>query len=96
MPLQTPVVTIVSTNEVQPERYNITLNLLVADTDVGFTGINQDVSLLYKLGTLPSTKVVEFKKQMQAIIDKYKREKVIKNNALLATAVTNIQNGLVI
>ena len=96
MPLQTPVVTIVSTNEVQPERYSITLNLLVADTDVGFTDINQDVSLLYKLGTLPSTKVVEFNKQMQAIIDKYKREKVIKNNALLATAVTNIQNGLVI
>ncbi len=96
MPLQIPVVTIVSVNEIQPERYIITLNLLIADTDVGFIGINQDVSLSYKSGTLPSTKVAEFTKQMQAIINQYKREKAIKNSQLLSTAVVAINNGLVI
>ena len=94
MALQTPVVTKVSVVETQERLYMVTLHLSVVDTDGG--GIEQDFTVKYKYGTAIAPVESYMKEQMQIAIDRYKHAKTVFNSAQLATAMTNIKNGLVV
>jgi hypothetical protein len=90
----TATVTKKSVTYMNPNDYNITLNLLLKDgtTEV----LNQDISFPFdKTDTVPK-KTLEVISRMQAEIDKYKAAQVIFNSAALNTAVANVQGGLTI
>ncbi len=88
----TAIVTKKSVKYVQSKLHSITFNLLLKDDTIEV--VNQDVSVEYRAGDNPAQKVNEVKEKMQTLIDNYKSEKAIFNNAALDTAVNNISGGL--
>ena len=90
----TATVTKVSVNIPQLKLYIITLNLKVSD---GVTNvIDQNFTQEYRTGESVAGIVNKFQAQMQDVIDKYKLEKSLLDNAQLNTAITNITGGLVL
>jgi hypothetical protein len=87
----TATVTKKSVTTSQPSLYSITLTLTV--TDNGDTW-SKDYSQEYRTGENVATKVQGFISLMQTDIDFYKSGKALSSAAGLATAITNIQNGL--
>jgi hypothetical protein len=83
-----------SVKYVQSKLHSITFNLLLKDDDVEV--LNQDFSCEYRTGDSPAQKVNEIKEKMQIAIDNYKAEKAIFNATALNTAVTSIQEGLIL
>lgn len=83
-----------SVNLIQKDLYNVVLNLSLMEGIVEL--LNKDFSERYRTGQAISTVTTKFTVAMQTEINKYKAEQVIFNNAQLDTAVTNIQNGLVL
>ena len=79
---------------VQPKLHNITFNLTLKEdtTEV----LSKDFSIQFHEGDVPAAKVAQVIEEMQNEIAQYKSAKAIFNNALLDTAVTNIQNGLTV
>jgi hypothetical protein len=77
-----------------PTRYIITVNLQYKEDDTVL--IDQDYSQEYLFGENPGIYVSRFITKMQADIDDYKASESLFNNALLTTAVSNIQAGLVV
>jgi hypothetical protein len=58
--------------------------------------LNKDYSVKYRTGDDISLKTDLFIKQMQKDIDNYKSEQAIFTNAQLDTAITTVQEGLVV
>lgn len=81
-------------NLVQKDLYEITLNLSLKEGTVEL--LSRDFSEKYRTGQAISTVTAKFTAAMQAEINKYKAEQVIYNHTQLNTAVTNIQNGLIV
>ena len=79
-----------------PQRYNIVLNMKYLEDGTLAVLLDVDYPQEYLYGEAPSKYVASWKASMQADIDKYKAQEAIFSNALLNTAVTNIQNGLVV
>jgi len=78
----------------QPKLHNITFNLVLKEDTVEV--LNRDIQIQFLAGDSISSKVALVTGLMQDEIDKYKSEKVIFDSSQLNTAVTNIQNGLVL
>lgn len=74
--------------------YNITMNMVLTDDSVEV--IDRDYSIRYRSGDEVGGKISQLITQMQADIDRYKAEQTIFNAAALDTAVTTIQNGIVV
>lgn len=87
----TATVTKKSVTSSQPNLYSITLTLTITDNE---TSWSKDYSQEYRTGENVSTKVQAFINAMQNDIDFYKSGQALSNAAGLATAITNIQNGL--
>lgn len=83
-----------SVNLVQKDLYSITLNLSLTEGAVEL--LNKDFSERHRTGQAISTVTAKFTVAMQTEINKYKAEQVIYNHTQLNTAVTNIQNGLIV
>jgi len=81
-------------NYVQPMLHDITFNLILKEDTVEV--LSKDISCQFHQGDVPSAKVAIVKELMQNEIDHYKSAKVIFNSPALDTAVTSIQNGLVL
>ena len=80
----------VTTNQVG--LYIITLKLVLTDSEgAGFT---KTYSEEYRTGENIDDKKIKFLRKMQHDIDSYKSSQTISNTVALATAVTEIQNGL--
>jgi len=78
----------------QDKLYNITVNLSLKD---GVTEVlNQDFSIRFRTGDNVASKKAALQAEIQAVIDNYKAEQVLFNNAAFGTMCTNIQNGLVL
>ena len=89
-----PTVTKKSVTRQMPKLWNITLNMILTDGSVEV--LNKDYSVKYRTGDDISLKTDLFIKQMQKDIDNYKSEQAIFTNAQLDTAITTVQEGLVV
>ncbi len=88
------VVTKKSITTTQDKLYQITLELVLTDTaGIGFT---KDYSQDYRTGENVANKKALFLDQMQKDIDYYKAAQVLSGTAALATAITDIQNSLIL
>jgi hypothetical protein len=74
--------------------YHITLELNLTDSDG--TGFINTYSQEYRTGENISAKKQLFISEMQTDIDRYKAAKTLSGAAGLATAITDIQNSLVL
>lgn len=83
-----------SVSLIQKDLYVITLNLSLKEGVVEL--LSKDFSERCRTGQAISTVTAKFTVAMQAEINKYKAEQVIYNHTQLNTAVTNIQNGLIV
>lgn len=83
-----------SVSKVMAKMWHITLNMILTDDAVEV--LNNDYSVRYRTGGSISAKEAEFVFLMQSDIDKYKGEQVLFTHPALDTAVTNIENGLVV
>lgn len=83
-----------SATKLQDNRFDITFNLKLVDEDIEV--INSDYSCRYRIGDNINAKLGVIGTDMQKAIDNYKAQKVVFNSAVLANAVTNIQNGLTV
>jgi len=90
----TAEITKVSVNLVMEKMWHITLNLKLMDGVDEL--LSKDFSERYRTGQTISEIVERFREDMQAEIEKYKSEQQISNNPQLATAITNLQNSLVV
>lgn len=90
----TKEVTIVGVSKQMDGLWNITLNLKYLDGTEEL--VNQNFSVQYRSGQDVEAKAKVLRKQMQKAIDDYKSEQQIKNSSQLATAVTWLQNNLVV
>ncbi len=88
------VVTKKSVSYTQSRLHTITFNLLLKDGIVEV--LNRDITCLFHTGDSAFAKVAEVIEKMQTEINNYKSEQIIFNSAQLDTAVTNIQNGLIL
>jgi hypothetical protein len=78
----------------QKNLYGIVLELILTDTTgAGFT---KEYSQEYRTGENVNSKVQVFINKMQEDIDQYKAAKTLSDNSALATAIINIQNGLIL
>lgn len=78
----------------QPKLHIITFNLVLKeDTAEVF---NKDFSTNFFPGDSPAAKTAKIIEEMNIEIAKYKAAKAIFDNALLNTAVTTIQDGLIL
>ncbi len=98
MALHDPVVAVPEGNvrETQDSLFNITFHLIIPDDELGWDGIDENVSIDINAGTDPSVKTQEMINKMQEIIGKYKRAKVVAKHAQLTAAIVTIQAGLVL
>jgi hypothetical protein len=78
----------------QDKLYNISVNFSLRDGTVEV--LNQDFSIRYRTGDNIATKKIELQRQIQEVIDNYKAEQVLFNNAAFQTMCTNIQSGLIL
>ena len=91
---RTTTVVVESVDQRMPGLYGITLKFEYLDGATVL--ISRSFTQKYRHGQAPSTLVAAWKSEMQAAIDEYKAEETIKNAAALATAATNVNNGLVV
>lgn len=96
MALHDPVITLQSVTPTLPDRFDITLRLVIPDSDATATGIDQTFTIAHKQGVSLSTHNVTFRDMMNAKIAEYKRSETIRNNAGWSTAITAIRGGLVL
>lgn len=89
----TAIVTKKSVKVPQLKLYVITFNLQVTD---GSVVVDQDFTCEYRPGQNVSEIIEGIKDKMQVVIDNYKLEKALFNNAQLDNAVTAINGGLVL
>ena len=90
----TVTVTKKSVSLVMDKMWNVTLNMSLKDDLVEV--LNRDYSIRYRTGDSIATKTAKFIELMQTDINKYKSEQQIYTASALDTAVTNVQNGLVV
>jgi hypothetical protein len=93
---RTVTVTKKEVSQTGPLRYQITLTLKYLEDGTAAVLFEKDYPQEYLYGEAPSKYVTQWKASMQADIDKFKAQEALFNQALLNTAVTNIQNGLVV
>jgi hypothetical protein len=93
---RTVAVTKKTVEQTGPQRYVITLNLKYLEDGTAAVLIDKDYPQEYLYGEAPSIYVAKWKASMQDDIAKYKAQEAVFNNALLTTAVSNIQAGLVV
>lgn len=87
-------ITKVSVKETLPKQWAVMLNLKLMD---GATELfSQDFSEDYKTGGDIKETVSRFKVKMQEAIDKHKSEQDILNHPKLDSAITALQNGLIV
>jgi len=84
----------VSVTNPQAKLYIITFNLLIMDGQTPV--IDQDFSCEYRTGESVASKVNEVKEKMQKVISDYQSSQVIYNSAQLDSAVTAIEEGIVL
>jgi hypothetical protein len=75
-----------------PDLWNIILNLTCTDASVEV--INQDFSVKYRTGNDIEDKTAQLQEEMQAAIDKYNAEQVIKNHPKMDALVTTLNANL--
>lgn len=90
----TVTVTKKSVSYVMDKMWHVTLNMSLKDDLVEV--LNRDYSVRYRTGDSVTEKVTKFIDLMQDDINKYKLEQQIYTAAALDTAVTSVQNGLLI
>ncbi len=90
----TAIVTKKSVNKTLDGRYNISFNLNLKNDTV--EALNLDYSCRYKIGENVSSKLALIIADMQKAINDYKAQKVVFNSTVLDSAVTTIQNGLIL
>ena len=83
-----------SVKETQPNLYSISLNMICKEGTAEI--INQDLSVSYWKGQSAVDAINGIKNEMQKVVDKYKREQAILVSTQLDTAVTDIQNSLIL
>lgn len=96
MALQTPMVTRANVTEPQHDLYKITFMMVADDDTPGFPGLDESYTINYKRGNDVGLKVAEVIKVFQEKIDRYQRAATVAVSVPLATAVSSIQNGLVV
>ena len=90
----TPVVTKAGVRRIDVGMSSVSVTLTLTD-DAG-PGLVTTHSQIFKAGMNIADLAVEFVRRMQADIDAYKGERAIFNSAVFSTAVTAMQNGLVV
>ena len=88
------VVSVAGVSTVQPGISIITFNLVLSDTNGD--GFTNSYSCEYRTGDTPAQKIAEIKAKMNSDIANYKISEGIRTATALASAVTSIQNGLVL
>jgi hypothetical protein len=78
----------------QNKKYSITFHVVLTDTEgAGFT---KDYSVEYRTGENVANKVSLVVSDIQNDVNRYTDSQTLLNSAGLTTAVTNIQNGIVL
>jgi len=95
MSLHDPVITLESVSESSPNRFNFSFHLVISDDTVGFSGIDQTFSIMYRQGKAVSVYADELTVKMQNSIEKYKQEKALKSNAQVPTFINTVKTRLV-
>jgi len=90
----TITITKISVKLTQDKLYSITLNMKYLDGEVIL--IDQDFTQKYRTGDNVGVIINKFKVVMQKVITDYKAEQVIYTASTLDTAITNLQNGLIL
>lgn len=88
------VVTKKSVTTGQPGLFSVTLNLQYKENDTVL--FDQDFTKNHWMGHPPSETTLRMQEKMQKMIDDYKASEVVYNATALNTAVTNLQNNLVV
>jgi hypothetical protein len=95
MALHDPVITLDSVSESSPNRFGFSFRLVIPDDTVGFEGIDETLSIVYRQGKAVNVYADELTAKMQVVIDKYKREKALKSNAQVPTFINTVKARLV-
>jgi len=88
------IVTKKSVNYVQPKLHNIVFNLILKEDTVEV--LNKDFSCQFAQGDNAASKTAKMIEEMQIEIANYKSAKAIFDSGALSTAVTTINQGLVL
>jgi hypothetical protein len=78
----------------QDKLYTITVRMILKND--GVEVLNHDFSIRYRTGDSIANKKAALQAEIQAVIDNYKAEQVLYNNAVFETMCTNIETGLVL
>ena len=89
-------VTLEGVRMVRSGLYQASIILIVPDDDPDWDGIEEVVSHRWNEGTTVNLWRDSIGAKCQAIIDRYKDERTKATSAALATAITQIQNNLIV
>lgn len=81
---------------IQEKLYSEIFRMVVEDGTAGFDGIDVTYGIKYRPGDNVGDKVAEVTAYFQNQIDIYKAAKAIEEHPQTTTAISDIQNGLVI
>ena len=96
MALHNPIITLDSVSQILPDRFSITLRLVIPDNDVTAIGIDKTYTLQMKAGSGTSSNNQAFKDMMNEDIKQYKKTENLWKNANWLVTTTAIKDGLVI
>ena len=89
-------ITKINVSNIMPKLFSVTLKLRLIDDDRITELLNQNFSENYRIGQSIVNVVDRFRTVMQKIIDNYKAEQNLFNNAQLDNAIKNLKNSLIV